>query len=217
MVEIGWVDTFTEVASLASHLVLPHVGHLEAVKRIFAYLRNKIDVGLFQKCDWKEFYGDVKEAVPPNMPNLLEKKLIYACLSIPVMPMTKLWGNQGLDILVYMNMASFACLLKKQVTIKTSVFRVAFVVMKYQCGDIIWNSLQIENDGLAFIRTFLHLRGQHVCYCQCTEAWVNAKKKLNSICYHSIQGADSVGECMMAHISTHENVADLAMKVSAGG
>jgi hypothetical protein len=25
-----------------------------------------IDVRVFKQCDWKQFYGEVKEAIPPN-------------------------------------------------------------------------------------------------------------------------------------------------------
>jgi hypothetical protein len=64
-------------------LAFPRDGHLEAVYHIFAYLGNKhnsqmvldpmyatIDMGSFKQCDWQEFYGDVKEPVPPNMPEI---------------------------------------------------------------------------------------------------------------------------------------------------
>ena len=81
MVELGRVDIITEVSMLASQLASPRDGHLEAVCRIFAYLSNKhnsrmvfdptyadIDMKSFKDCDWREFYGDVKEPLPPNMP-----------------------------------------------------------------------------------------------------------------------------------------------------
>jgi hypothetical protein len=39
-VELGRIDTYTEVALLAQHLALPRVGHLEAVYHVFAYLNK---------------------------------------------------------------------------------------------------------------------------------------------------------------------------------
>jgi hypothetical protein len=81
IVELGWMDITTEVSMLASHNALPRVGHLDAVFRIFSYLKTKtndrlvldptyadIDYGSFPKENWNEFYGDAKEHIPPNAP-----------------------------------------------------------------------------------------------------------------------------------------------------
>jgi hypothetical protein len=82
-VELGLVNIITEVSLLSAHNVMPCEGHLETVyhTRIFAYLRKHecsrivfdeamIDVNeqSFVKADWKDFYGDVKEAITPNAP-----------------------------------------------------------------------------------------------------------------------------------------------------
>ena len=81
MVELGRIDIITETSMLASHSAMPREGHLEAVFRTFAYLKKKhnsrmvfdpsiptIDMSTFKVCDWKNFYGDVKEAIPLDMP-----------------------------------------------------------------------------------------------------------------------------------------------------
>ena len=41
-------------------------------------------------------------------------------------------------------------------------------------------------------------------------------KKSNSICYHFVREAVAAGECLVRHISTHCNVADLLTKVLTG-
>ena len=69
----------TEVSLLASQLANPREEHLDTVFHIFAYLKNKhnsrmvfdptypeINMSVFKKCDWKHFYGEIKEAVPLN-------------------------------------------------------------------------------------------------------------------------------------------------------
>ena len=97
MVEIGRVDIITEVSVLSSHLALPREGHLEAVYHIFAYLRKKhnsrmvfdpcypnIDMTGFKECDWKNFYGDVKEAILHTQLEgvlMLSWKVLACCLS----------------------------------------------------------------------------------------------------------------------------------------
>jgi hypothetical protein len=43
------------------------------------------------------------------------------------------------------------------------------------------------------------------------------KKKSNSVCYHTVQEAITMGELLTGHVSTHENPADMLMKVLPGG
>jgi hypothetical protein len=61
---------------------MPRQGHLDAVLNLFTYLDKKhnatsivfdptypsIDMTVFKECDWKHFYGNVKEAILPNAP-----------------------------------------------------------------------------------------------------------------------------------------------------
>ena len=66
---------------LASQLALPREGHLEAVFKIFGYMKvhqnawmvfdptyPTPDISMFQEHGWCDFYGDIKEAIPPNAP-----------------------------------------------------------------------------------------------------------------------------------------------------
>ena len=77
MVELGKVDMITEVSLLVSQLVNPREGHLEAIYRMFAYLKNKhnsrmafdptypeIDMSVFKKCDWKHFMVRSRKQFP---------------------------------------------------------------------------------------------------------------------------------------------------------
>jgi hypothetical protein len=86
MVELGHVDIATEVSMLLSYLAYPCEGHLKAAIHVMGYLRLKhntrlvcdptypdIDLDSFPTFDWTEFYGDVTEAIPTNMPKPLGK------------------------------------------------------------------------------------------------------------------------------------------------
>ena len=70
-VEIGRVDILLEVSLLSSHLALPRVGYLQAVYRIFGYLKQvpkrklyfdptkpSISEDRFKTFDWEDFYKD---------------------------------------------------------------------------------------------------------------------------------------------------------------
>ena len=77
---MGRIDINTEVSMFAFHLELLREGHLEAVSNIVSYLWGKhnynlalyptypdIDYDSFKNHKWFDFYGNVKEAIPPNI------------------------------------------------------------------------------------------------------------------------------------------------------
>ena len=81
------MDIATEVSLLSSYLAYSREGHLETALLIMGYLKNKhntllvfeptypdIDMGDFPKYNWTEFYGDVAEAIPADMPAPLGKR-----------------------------------------------------------------------------------------------------------------------------------------------
>jgi hypothetical protein len=62
-IEIGRIDITTEVSMLAAHIAMPREGHLDAVLRIFAYLKRKHNSRLildptYPQIDFKEFQTD---------------------------------------------------------------------------------------------------------------------------------------------------------------
>ena len=92
MVELGRIDICCEVSMMSSHLALPREEHLAQVFHIFAYLKKHhnsalvfepsypdVNIDTFPKHDWKRFYGDVKEAMPSDMPELFLKEVVMRC------------------------------------------------------------------------------------------------------------------------------------------
>ena len=79
-IEIRRIDILLEVFLLSSHLLLPHVGYLQAVYRIFGYLKQvtkqrlyfdpKIPIiseDRFHIFYWDDFYKDAREPIPLDM------------------------------------------------------------------------------------------------------------------------------------------------------
>ena len=75
---------------LSSHLAMPRVGHLQAVYRIFGYLKQlpkrilffdpqkpTISEDRFQKFDLEDFYSDTQEKIPLDMPKTKREVSIY--------------------------------------------------------------------------------------------------------------------------------------------
>jgi hypothetical protein len=76
-IKLGRLDVFVKVSKLFQHQALPRRGHLEALYHIFAYLKKHMngarivfDERVFNSnADWRDFYGNVRMELPPNMPN----------------------------------------------------------------------------------------------------------------------------------------------------
>ncbi len=94
MVEFGCIDIATEVSLLSSHSALLQEGQMDAALHSMAYIgihHNSclcmdltypdIDNDQLPVMDWKEFYGNVTETIPPNDPKHLGKP-VNICMFI---------------------------------------------------------------------------------------------------------------------------------------
>ena len=89
VVELGRIDICCELSMMSSHLALPREGNLAQVFHIFVYLKKHhnsvlvfdlsypdVNIDTFPNHDWTKFYGNVKEAMPPDMPEPLIKEVV---------------------------------------------------------------------------------------------------------------------------------------------
>jgi hypothetical protein len=76
-VELGRVDVLLEVALMSTYMAMPREGQLQQLYQIFGNLKlypkrkiafdpqhPAINERMFRKCDWTDFYRDIKEAIP---------------------------------------------------------------------------------------------------------------------------------------------------------
>ncbi len=79
LVELGRIDITCEVLMMSSYTAMPREGHLDYVIYLFCYLKahhnsrlvldptySNINMDHFKCYDWKQFYADLKELIPPN-------------------------------------------------------------------------------------------------------------------------------------------------------
>jgi hypothetical protein len=229
-VELGRVDIITEVSLLASHLALPREGHLEAAFHIFAYLEKKhnsrlvfdptyptIDHSQFKECDWKSFYGDAKEAIPPNAPPPRGKDVDLRLFVDSDHAGDHQTRRSRTGFFIMMNQAPIVWYSKRQPTVESSVFGAEFVAMKNGMEAVRGLRYKLRMMGVPLLGPSL-IYGDNMSVIHNTQRPESMlKKKSNSICYHAIREAVAMGEIKTAHVSTHENPADICTKVLPGG
>ena len=92
MMDLGRIDICCEVSMMSYHLVITREGHLAQVFHIFMYINKhhnstlvfdlsypNFNIDTFPKHDCTKLYGDIKEAMPPDMPYTLGKEVVLRC------------------------------------------------------------------------------------------------------------------------------------------
>ena len=84
----------------------------------------------FKECDWKTFYGDVGEAIPPNAPKARGKEVNLRLYVDSDHAEEELTRRSRTGFFIFFNMAPVVWFSKRQPTVETSVFGAEFVAMK---------------------------------------------------------------------------------------
>lgn len=225
--ELGRIDMLAEVASLATHLCAPRIGHLETVYKIFAYLQKherstmvfddlqiEVDEGLFVPVDWKDFYDVESEELPPNMPTPrgnTVRIVIYVDANHAGNVLTR---RSQSGILIFVNNAPIMWLSKKQNTVEAATFGSEFNAMR----------VAVEmNKGLRYkLRMFgIPIEGPTSIFCDNESVVKNTslphstlQKKHHSISYHFVREEAARGAIRIAKIDGKHNLADLFTKTT---
>ena len=230
MVELGRVDLITETSVLASHMAMPREGHLDAALHVFGYLSRKhnarmvfdptypeIDQDQFIRHDWGRFYGDVKEAVPIDCPTPLGKSVDLRMMVDADWAGDKARRRSRTGFFIFLNSAPIAWCSKRQATVETSVFGAEFVALKQGVEALRGLRYKLRMMGIP-ISGPSYIYGDNMSVVKNSskpESTLN--KKSNAICYHAVREAVAMGECLVTHIPTGDNLGDLATKLIPGG
>ena len=150
--EIGRIDIYLETSLLSQYQVNPRFGHLEAAYHIFAYLKKHPDMGklaydsrtpdidesiFYRNADWKEFYGDVTEELPPNMPEPRGHSVtISAFVDASNHAGNVVTRRSHSGIFIFVQNAPIIWFLKRQNTVKAATFGSEFVALRI-CKELI--------------------------------------------------------------------------------
>ena len=204
---------------------MPREGYLKAVFRLYAYLKYtknslmvfdpsypNIDMNNFPKRNWNNFYGNVKEQMPPVMPEPLGSDVILR------MYVDADYAGDGANrrsqtgFFIFMNEAPIVWHSKKQRRIENSVFGSEFIAMRTGLETVQGLRYKLRMMGIPLnTPTYIYGDNMSVIY-NTSRPESTLKKKANSVCYHFIREAVAADECRTGHIGTNENCADIATK-----
>jgi hypothetical protein len=197
---------------------------------MFAYLEKKhnsrlvfdptypqINMDEFKECDWKEYYRDVKEAMPPNAPVPRGKDVDIRLFVDSDHAGDKKTRRSRTGYLIFINDVLITWYSKRQPTIELSVFGAEFVALKNGMDLVRGLRYKLQMMGVD-VSGPTYTYGDNMSVIHNTQRPDSTlKKESNSICYHACREAVAMGEMLTTHIPTALNPADLATKIIPGG
>ena len=166
MVELGRIDICFEVSMMSSHLALPRESHLAQVFHILVYLKKNhnsalafdpsypdVNIDTFPKHDWTKLYGDVKESMPPYMPEPLGKEVVMCCFVDADHAGEKLTRRSRSVLIIFLQMAPIYYCSKSQNKFEASTFGSEFIYMKLACEYICGLRYKLRMIGTPFSDT----------------------------------------------------------------
>ncbi|GJR16854.1 putative ribonuclease H-like domain-containing protein [Tanacetum coccineum] len=183
-------DIMFSVCACSIFQVQPKVSHLNAVKRIFRYLKGRPNLGLWY---------------PKDSPFILEafSDIDYAGSSLDKKSTTR--GCQFLGS----RLISWQC--KKQTVVANSTTEAEYITASHCCGQVLWIQNQMLDYGYNFMQTKIHVDNESAI-CVVKNPVYHSKTKHIEIRHYFIRDSYEKRLIEMVKIHTDNNVADLLTK-----
>ncbi|GKB89616.1 putative ribonuclease H-like domain-containing protein [Tanacetum coccineum] len=183
-------DIMFSVCACLRFQVQPKVSHLNAVKRIFRYLKGRPNLGLWY---------------PKDSPFLLEafSDSDYTGASLDMKSTTG--GRQFLGS----RLISWQC--KKQTVVANSTTKVEYIAASHCYGQVLWIQNQMLDYGYNFMLTKIHVDNESAI-CVVKNPVYHSKTKHIEIRHHFIRDSYEKRLIEIVKIHTNNNVADLLTK-----
>jgi hypothetical protein len=163
-----------------------------------------------------EFYGNAEEAIPPNMPPPLGKDVDLRMMVDSDHAGEKRTQRSCTGFIIFCNLAPIVWLSKQQLTIESSIFGAEFVAMKHGIETLRELRYKIRMMGIPLSEPTYVYGDNKSRVTNSSRPESALKKKGNSICYHAILELVAMGETLLMHIRTGENLADFLPKTTSG-
>ena len=227
MVELGRIDICTEVSVMSSYAAAPRVGHLEAMFHMFAYLKSHnrskmvfdstyVPMQEQPKPDWTKFYGDVKEELPPDMPQPRGKPVQMTTYEDSDHAGDKLNRRSRTGVLMYCNRSPIAWKSVKQLSVETSSFGSEFTALRTAVELSLGFRYKLRMMGVP-IDGPIYIKGDNMSVITNSSVPESMlKKKSNSIAFHFCREESAKGTVVISYEPTQTNLADMLTKIQGG-
>ena len=225
-IELGRFDIMIEVSLMSQYQAAPREGHLEALYHIAQFLeknpmkrvvfdprRVKLDESTFAHGDWTEFYGDVKEEDPPDMPEPLGEPVVMTCFVDANHAGNKVTRRSHTGIIIFLNNAVIQVYSKRQNTVESSTFGSELVAMRIARDLITAMRIKLKCFGVPIDGPANVFGDNEAVYKNTSNPDSTLSKKHNAINYHICREAVAAGIMRVGKEDTQSNIADAFTKL----
>ncbi len=121
-----------------------------------------------------------------------------------------------MGFIIFCNLAPIIWLSNQQATIETSVFGAEFVAMKHGIKTTRGLRYKIRMMGIPLSGPTYIYGDNKSQVTNSSRPELTLKKECNLICYQAIRESVAMGETLLTHIRTGENLADFLTKTTSG-
>jgi hypothetical protein len=225
IITLGRFDINYAVNALSRFGMAPREGHLKAMFRVFGYLKKfpqgqilidpilpNHDLFEFPEQDWTEFYPDVAEELPPDMPIPKGKCARTTCYVDSDHAHDVVTRRSVSGILLFFNSMPVKWFSKRQKTVETSSYGSELVAARNAVDLIIELRYKLRMLGVPIDGPTLMLGDNMSVVINTTLPSSQLKKKHNAIAYHRVRESVAGKIVRFAHIPSKVNLADCLTK-----
>jgi hypothetical protein len=226
LITLGRLDVNYATQALSRYSMAPRQGHFSAMQRILGYLKKFpkgriiIDATLrdWSEFDtttpdnWKEFYPDACEELPPNMP---PEKGRQAKISVYVdadHAHDQLTRRSVTGIILMVNNTPIKWMSKRQKTVETSTYGSELVAARIATEMVIEVRYNLRMLGVPVHGPALMMGDNKSVVLNTSMPSSALKKKHNAVAYHRIREAIAGNILRFVHIPSNKNLADILTK-----
>ena len=225
-IELGRVDILLETALLSKYVASPRMGHLEQAYHIIGYLKqNKklrlmfdcsqppISNKLFKQHDWYDFYGNVKESIPDNMPEPRGNDVAINCFEDANHAGDASNRRSQTGVLIFINRVPIHWFSEQQSTVEASTFGAEFNAMKASVKMIEALRYKLRMFGVPLTGPANIFCDNQTVYSNTVAPESTLKKRHHSISYHRCREAVAASIIRITKQGTEKNLADIFTKI----
>jgi hypothetical protein len=230
-IELGCINIHHEISLLSQYQANPRVGHLEALYHVFAYMKGHLDIGhvafdpktpvvdesaFNNGADWKEFYREVQEELPPKMPKPRGQRVNISAFVDANHARNKVTRCLHTGIIIYVLNALILWNSKRQNMVEAGTFRSEMVALQI-CKELIvairykLRMFGVEIDGPVNVFCDNHGVVKNVSILESM-----LMKKHNAINYHAVREVLVAGILRVGKEDGETNLVDLLTKLVLG-
>ena len=229
LITLGRYDVHHAASTLARYMMIPREGHMNAMRRVFSYLKYNYKFAIkfdteepdlsgypIEEYDWFPMYGESKEEMPYGMPKPKGRPVVLSGFFDASHACCLLTRRSMSAVLMFINKTPLLWFAKRQNTVETSTFGSEAVAGRIAVDTAVEIRYKLRMFGVPIKGSTLLFGDNESMVNQVTKPHYTLKKRHLANCYHRVREAVSCKIVNIVHCASGWNLADMGTKALPG-